>query len=400
MWGCKEPSGPTPRGFAAAMVSAGGLHTCGVTASGAAYCWGLDTDGQLGNGTFTTNYGTQYAIPAPVSGALRFATVSAGYSYTCGVTTAGAAYCWGSNTYAELGTGATVDTSAPQAVSGGLVFASVSAKADHTCGLTTDGKAYCWGINWNGRLGDGSTTGPLQCSYWACSATPVAVAGGLAFAGVSVGGAHTCALTTGGAAYCWGDNGAGQLGTGSTTGPESCRYSFPCSTTPAAVTGGHLFSALSAGDAHTCAVTSAGAAYCWGDNSRGQLGNGAKSNSSSPVPVSGGLTFTAISAGEDHTCGLTADGAAYCWGANTAGQIGPGPAISNTGPERCGVDACSTLPVRVFGNLAFAAVSAGGGHTCALERGGDAYCWGYNAYGQLGSRTFQGSPSPALVLSH
>src|SRR5207247_1427933 len=139
------------------------------------------------------------------------------------------------------------------------------------------------------------------------SVVPVGVsAGGLTFTAVSAGAYHTCGLTTGGAAYCWGSNDNGELGNGSTTS----------SSVPVAVTApGLTFTAVSAGGCHTCGVTPSGAVYCWGSNAYGQLGNGSTTSSSVPVAVSaGGRTFTAVSAGYLHTCGLTSGGAGYCWG--------------------------------------------------------------------------------------
>ena len=270
-----------------APVSAGLNDTCGVTTSGAAYCWGNNGQGQLGNGSTTDSY-----TPVAVSGGLSFATVSVSSNYynTCGVTTSGAAYCWGDNVFGQLGNGSTTGpqqclgvpcSTTPVAVSGGLSFATVSAGYNHTCGLTTSGAAYCWGSNGSGDLGNGSTTN---------SSTPVAVSGGLSFATVSAGYFNTCGVTTSGAAYCWGDNDFGQLGNGSTTGPQQCN-SAPCSTTPVAVSGGLSFATVSAGHSHACALTTNGAAYCWGHNFAGDLGNGSTTDSSTPVAVSGGLTF-------------------------------------------------------------------------------------------------------------
>jgi len=139
---------------------------------------------------------------------LSFATVSAGVDHTCGVTTAGAAYCWGNNGYGQLGDGTTTDRTSPEAVQGGLGFASVRLGAFYSCGVTTAGAAYCWGDNSTGQLGDGTTTSRTS---------PVAVTGGLSFAAVSAGLGHTCGVTTAGAAYCWGYNAFGQLGDGTTT---------------------------------------------------------------------------------------------------------------------------------------------------------------------------------------
>src|SRR3989441_542444 len=173
------------------------------------------------------------------------------------------------------------------------VVAAVSAGWVHTCGVTSSGAAYCWGENNRGALGDGTTTSSL---------TPVAVSGGLTFAAVSAGSDFTCGVTTSGAAYCWGDNSQGKLGNGTTTPTPS--------TTPVAVSGGLTFAAVSAGDGHACGITRSGAAYCWGYNLSGQLGNGTTMSSATPVTVSGGLTFTAVSVGASETCGVTTSGAA------------------------------------------------------------------------------------------
>jgi alpha-tubulin suppressor-like RCC1 family protein len=143
------------------------------------------------------------------------------------------------------------------------------------CGLTTAGGAYCWGDNYDGELGIGSTTGPQQCSGPPCSMTPVEVSGSLSFTSLSVGYTHTCGLTGSGAAYCWGFNGDGELGNGSTTN----------SAVPVAVTGGLTFVSVSAGYGHTCAVATSGTAYCWGYGIYGQLGNGGTANSTTPTPV-------------------------------------------------------------------------------------------------------------------
>ena len=165
--GEQSPTAPTKVVVAHVSVSAGLSHTCGVTPSGATYCWGDNGYGELGNGTTTSS-----ATPVAVSGGLTFAAVSAD-NQTCGVTRSGAAYCWGQNRDGELGNGTETNSTTPVAVSGGLTFAVISAGVDHTCGVTSSGAAYCWGLNRNGQLGNGTETN---------SATPVAVSGGLTFA--------------------------------------------------------------------------------------------------------------------------------------------------------------------------------------------------------------------------
>ena len=227
----------------------------------------MDLFGELGSSPLTGNFSS---TPQAVSGGWRFVALTAGVYHTCGLTSLGAAYCWGDNETSQLGNGSTgfsTDTT-PVAVSGGLTFSALAAGSWHTCGLAGSGAAYCWGSNYGGQLGTGSTTD---------SSIPVAVSGGLTFSAVAAGGDHSCGLTSTGAAYCWGVNNSGQLGDGSITNRS----------TPVAVSGGLTFSTLVAGIDHTCGLTSTKATYCWGDNQFGQLGNGSTTNSSVPVAVVG-----------------------------------------------------------------------------------------------------------------
>jgi alpha-tubulin suppressor-like RCC1 family protein len=296
--------------FGSLAVSAGGSHTCGLTPAGAAYCWGFNPLGQLGDGTTE-----QRLTPVPVSGGLTFQNLAVGFYHTCGVATGGAAYCWGRNTEGQLGDGTTTDRLAPRAVSGGLQFQSLTADGWHTCGITASGTAYCWGDNGTGGLGDGTTTD---------RSTPVLVAGGLVFRSLAAGGRYTCGVTTGAAAYCWGNNEAGQLGDGTTTQRE----------VPVALTGGLTFESLEAGGFHTCGVISGGLAYCWGSGFFSQLGSGVVAiTSPDPVAVAGGRTYQSVSAGYSHSCGLTTDRIAYCWGFNGRGGLGDGTTEERALPE-------------------------------------------------------------------
>jgi alpha-tubulin suppressor-like RCC1 family protein len=186
-----------------------------------------------------------------------------------------------------------------------------------------------------------------------------------ALTAIHTGHAHTCGLTASGAAYCWGLNENGQLGNGTLVN----------STTPVSVSGGLSFSVLALGVYHTCGLTGSGAAYCWGGNDYGQLGTGSNTPSLTPVPVSGDLSFRTLVAGE-HNCGLTTAGAAFCWGRNEDGQLGNG-SFNN-----------SRIPAAVSGGLTFSALATGIYHTCGLTAGGAAYCWGWNANGQLGNGYF------------
>ena len=323
----------TPRavagGHAFDLVSAGIFHSCGLTPTHDAYCWGDNSHGQLGDGSTTSSL-----VPVPVTGGHQFASVTVGFYHTCGLTTANAVYCWGNNEVGQLGGNGGSSSALPLLVGdGSLPFQSVRAGLYHTCGVTPTHDAYCWGYNRNGQVGNGDTSFAVT--------SPAQVVGGHSFVAVGAGYAHSCAMESDSTAYCWGDGSL--LGDGSFNG---------ISPTPRAVTGGPFAttdSALGVGQEHTCALTSTGAALCWGHNNVGELGDGSTIDRTTPAQVSGGLSFAAISVGHFVTCAVTSTAVAFCWGGNADGRLGA-PA-----PESCVVDQngttypCATTPVPVMG---------------------------------------------------
>lgn len=304
-----QPNPTAIPGGALTTVSAGKDHSCGIDAQGEAYCWGRGGYGALGNGSTADG-----AKPrTKVLGDLTWKAIAAGEDFTCGITTAGAAYCWGYNTSGQLGTGNTTHTSSPTPVTG--TFSSIAVGLNFTCALTTSGAAYCWGDDSEGQLGNGVGRSD--------SNVPVAVSGGLTFTQLAVGGVFACGLTSSGAAYCWGQNNEAQLGDGSTIGRE----------TPVQVSGGFTFSSITTGGAHACGLTSAGVGYCWGSNGSGRLGIGSGvANSGAPVAIAGSLRLSSISAGADHACATTTAGLGYCWGLNNLGQLGDGSTTNRNTP--------------------------------------------------------------------
>lgn len=349
---------------ATGKVSAGHDHACAITAAGATYCWGRTAA--------WAPTGVSGLVPTLIPGGLSFDILGPGQIHSCALTTAGGAYCWGTNSNGQLGNGTTssVQQGTPQQVAGSLVFRQLSSGSEHACGLTPAGAAHCWGRNEKGQIGDG-TLGPTD------RLTPVPVLGGLAFSNISGGFLTTCALTAGGSAYCWGGNELGQIGDGTLT----------TRLTPTPVSGGLSFTQLGTPRGYfTCGLTSAGAAHCWGQNHVGQLGDGTTTTPrTSPVPVSTALAFSSITTGGDHTCALTANGTAYCWGGNTRGQLGDGTNTSRL------------QPTPVVGNLTFRALAAGSFFTCGIATSGTLYCWGFNNFGQLGDGTNTARNTPAPI---
>jgi alpha-tubulin suppressor-like RCC1 family protein len=281
--------------------------TCGLTTDGAAYCWGVNLSGQLGDGTTSLLRLT----PTPVVGGLRFKRLAVGNTHACAVAMNGTAYCWGFSVTGAFGDGSTGTHLTPTVAAPGMTFQSIVAGGDYTCALTPDGAAFCWGNGLGGQLGTDNNTS---------SATPVAVSGGLTFQSIVGGGVTACGLTAAGKAYCWGNNFFGQIGDGTSATEDGTTRRLA----PVAVSGGLTFQSLSAGFGTVCGVTPAGAGYCWGYNQSGAVGDGTLVNRSTPVPVAGGLTFRSIAAGTNVSCGVTTASAVYCWGESGNGDLGDG----------------------------------------------------------------------------
>jgi alpha-tubulin suppressor-like RCC1 family protein len=263
----------------------GRLDTCGVSTGGRGFCWGANQHGEIGVAFVSLEEDT--SSPIEVDGDLRLKQITPAWIHTCAITTASATRCWGTNQNAQLGIGSQEDVPHRVAVSpiGGIAFVQLSVSASHSCALTADGTAYCWGENRFGQLGDGTTrTGFVP--------TPVLTS--LKFTSI----ATSSGFATGG------------------------NVALP--TTTVGVT------------AHTCALTSAGTPYCWGWNGNGQLGDGTTTTRLSPVPVSGNLTLTQIALGGAYTCGMQGN-AVWCWGANALGQLGRGqPTTASAVPMQVG----------------------------------------------------------------
>jgi len=355
-----------------ASIDGGSTHACGLTSGGQTWCWGRNAYGQLGDSTATNS---SVAIATHQSG-VTFTKITAGDSHTCGITSAGQAWCWGTDSDGRLGdsTTATIPLIPVQVKQHGATFSSISAGYGHTCALDGSGQAYCWGANSNGQLGDNSQHFRL---------VPVAMQqGGATYVQITSGFWQTCALDNTGQAYCVGYGGDGALGYGFTVGD-----SVPGAVTqPAGVT----FTTISSDWKHTCALDGSGQAYCWGLNSNAQLGDSTKTARYTPVAarMPSGVSYAAIAAGQTSTCAVSTTGQAYCWGQGTSGQLGNGSFVDKR------------LPVAVSqaAGVTFTSIKAEGMGYCALDTVGQTWCWGKNDYGQLGNNSTTISATPVAVV--
>jgi alpha-tubulin suppressor-like RCC1 family protein len=353
------------------MLSAGQSTTCGITTAGVTHCWGLGTDGRIGNGSTDSQ-----SAPTSVSGSQAFVTIDTSGN-TCALNDIGVAYCWGSGQTGQIGDGALGTRTTPSRTSEitppattGNIKQFVSG-AFHNCALRTDGAAYCWGNNSEAQMGDGTSTSRTS---------PVAVTGGHTFKSIHGGSKawNTCAIKSDGTGYCWGSN----------TDRQSGNNSFTHAQSPVAIVGGHLWKQLAPALRHTCGITVSGAAYCWGTSSYGELGGGGglPAASGPPKAVVGGLSFKYISTGSQFSCALTEAGAAYCWGIGSRGSLGDGYTSTHD----------TSTPVAVLGGHVFKTIALGGYHVCGLRHDGAAYCWGGGSDGRLGDGNSgdHGSPVP------
>lgn len=327
-------------------ISAGGF-SCALTQARTAYCWGSNSHGQLGHADVGG------PTPQPVPGLTDLVEIVAGGAHACARSAAGAVYCWGANAKGQLGDGSLNSRAAPAPVAGlGAGVVALAAGLEHSCAWLGAGEIRCWGENYYGQLGDGSATGRRV-------PTPV-VSAPAQVTGIAAGGDRSCATTEGGDLFCWGSNNWGELGTGDRW--QRVR--------PLRVEGASA-RRVAVGVSASCSLSEAGGVQCWGDHGQGMLGDGTRPYAAEPLPAQAGAVAQ-ISAGLDgnHACSVDSAGVLRCWGDNLYGQLG--------------TDSQQTRNVPTQIAEGFAEVAAGAEHTCAISQLGGLWCWGRNVYGQLG----------------
>ncbi len=421
----------------ARSIASSGDHSCVILSDGSVRCWGDNADAQVGDGTIGAMVSGVYqdgikTTPTAVDNPASAHVLSLGYSHSCRLVSGDLVECWGSNLRGQISQGffapgLSEPRLSPDSSVGGVTQLQIVAGELHTCALVTDGEVECWGRNDEGQLGDGTTTssrtavgvvglddavalcvgehhscaviadGTVQCwgdnaagqlgdPYFGSSSTsPVTIVGVDSVVAIACGHDHTCALSVFGAVRCWGENGMGELGNGTTTSSEGVSEVV----TSESDTLGRVRS-ISSDGAHTCTVDAAGVIACWGDNSHGELGDGTTTQRSNPEPITlgHGLTARSTGAGVHHTCAVASDGTAQCWGENSSGELGDGTGVASSTP----VDVASLTGINLVTSIDGGALSS-----CALVADGSLQCWGDNTYGQLGTGTNTSSLSPVAV---
>jgi alpha-tubulin suppressor-like RCC1 family protein len=397
----------------ATSVASDGNGYCAILHSGRVDCWGANSFGQLGDGT--TRSSEIPVVVSGITGAVSLASDSVGY---CAVLTSGSVACWGLNTQGELGDGTTggpdcakTCNPTPAAVLGippGGQVTSVASNGYSYCAVLSTLPVECWGDNSDGELGNGTVTGSASCTGLPCNPTPGAVSAPTATLLATDGsdGAYSyCALLTTGPVDCWGDTAYGQLGDGTTTGPDCIvSGSGTCNPTPAAVLGlptDASVTSLATDAGGYCSVVSSGAVDCWGGNADGALGNGATTSSdvAGPVVAVGGTgTLTDVSRlasdGNSSYCAVTTVTAVDCWGFDNSGQLGDGTTTSSDLPVAVSAVGGSGTLTDVVGVVS----NDTSFFYCALLGSGSVDCWGGNGAGQLGNGTTTNSDVPTAVV--
>lgn len=293
---------------------------------------------------------------APDGAAVGVVTLDVGSTHAC-MTRDGALYCWGQNQRGRLGVGDALDRVVPTRVGAASDWRAVTASEEHSCAVRADGSLYCFGVNDHGQLGLPGVAESLEPAR--VELPPVK--------SVSAESNFTCALAESGALFCWGDNFEGQLG-------QHDRFPGEDEPTPLQVEDWTDFTHVDAGQGHTCALRAPGTLWCWGRNSRSELGfgEGAPEQTRAAAQVGNGSAWIDVDAGQNHSCGVESDGTLSCWGDNQFGNLGTGDYESRSEPTAIGTfDDWVQVSIDTF-------------HSCAIDRSSELYCWGRNVEGQLG----------------
>ena len=417
------------------QVEAGGQHACALLSDSTVQCWGDNAYGQLGNGddgivmtpnaadpatydviSADTSADSQTPVMVPTIGDIF--KISVGSNHSCALARDGKGYCWGDNLFGQLGDGtssaspvdffiednaAFIDprtilpawSNRPVEIAGIGAIEDIAVGMHHTCAVS-GGEVYCWGGNYYGQLG--SDASEVMDPF----PVPTLVAGLSGITSVAVGDMHSCALKDDGNVFCWGENGDGQVGNGTTT----------AALTPVQVIGLSGAESISAGHAHNCALLAGGAPYCWGRNNEGQIGDGSFIDRSTPVDVNSLTGARYVSAGHLHSCAVMETGETSCWGSNTNSQLGDGTIAESANPVSVDTTIFDIDQLQFglgvsLGGYATPAYGVDGlpgaftierAFTALINSDGESYAWGSNDVGQLGDGIGADTAVPSQIV--
>lgn len=351
-------------------VGAGVSHACAALTSGRVSCWGLNTSGQLGNGTTTNSASPVTVLKDATTDLMDIVSVTTGENHSCALNNAREVYCWGHNGYGQLGTGTASNSQFAVKVNTTVMFDSISAGNNHTCGRS-GGSVYCWGKNGNGQVGDKTKVDKSVPTI--TDGTVIAPGDAVS---VAAGGDSTCLIRASGNLGCWGKNDQGQLGD-STVVDKLYPVPIPLAQT---------VSMVAPGNNHTCVVSTTNIVKCWGQNDFNQLGNDSYTNSSVPQAVPNSTNAVQVATGANHTCAGFNDGSIKCWGDNSQTYVLGDGNIDLT-----------KIPYQFTTLSNVVDVAQGSGFICAVDQGGSVFCWGKNNAGQLGDGSTTGRSTPGPV---
>ena len=381
-----EVSATDASGEAVSSIAAGHDHSLALTTAGSIYAWGLNADGQLGDGTTTNS-----PLPEKITLSAKVSSIASGEHHSLALASSGSVFAWGSNGFGQLGDGTTANKLSPTDITSGFALpsdeevSSLDAGYYHSLALTSAGKVFTWGLNADGQLGDGTTISepsPTDIT------SKFSLAAGEKVSSIVTGEFHSLALTSAKRVFAWGHNAYGQLGDGTTAN----KLSPTDITSGFALPSGETIASIAVGSYHSFALTSAGRIFDWGYNGNGQLGDGTTGNRTSPADITSifslteGETVSSIYAGYYHSFALTSAGNVYAWGINSSGQLGDGTSINSPLPKKITV-----------GGVAVSSLAVGNDHSLALAPAGIVYAWGLNASGQLGDGTTDNRLSPTAA---
>lgn len=344
----------------AVQISAGYHFTCALLRDQRVACWGANDRGQLGH----AGAGASSTAPVIVDGIGDAFSISTGVTHACALRTTGEVWCWGDNTFGQLGDGTTTARASPVAVVGLSGALAVGAGASTTCAMNATSDVVCWGNGLDGALGDGTTTGMRLMP----SATSIGIVGGAST--LSVGSLDACVRPGAVTVSCWGQNFNGVTGTGT-----EYPVRVPTPTDVPIISGGSTCIDVVTRNSHSCALFAGRTLNCWGTNIFGELGLPVSAAHLSPVVVPGVADAIAVGVGDRFTCLIGRLHDVRCFGWNAVGELGDGTTTSRE---------TSTTPV--IGVASANAISVGNTHTCVLD-GMEVYCWGSNSLGELGDGT-------------